>query len=1105
MADWGLKRARRVAGFCALMLVAGVCNGAVSRTVTTAAAAPLRVPASAAAPTAPSTGNYTPLAPYRVLDTRVTNNRIGPDSSLSVQITGVTGPGGQSVPAGAAGVLLNVTAVAGSAGSFLTMYPGGGQVPLASNLNFAPGQNIANLVSVQLSADGKASVYNRNGSVDVVFDIEGWFNASGGPGAGRFQALTQPQRPLDTRITGQHMGPHSKITLPVAGHQGLPGSGLIAVVVNLTAVAGTAGSYLTAFPSGGDQPLASNLNFPPGRNLPNRAVVKLGPDGGIDIANNLGTVDVVVDASGYFTDGSNPDEGELFAASSPFRILDTRLTGGALGPHQSIQLTVPSDQATAVALNVTAISATGGTFVTVYPDDGSPLPQASDLNVNPGENIPNLVVVRLGPDAHVRIYNELNTVNIAVDLMGWFGGVPFPQWPDVINTPSDHIPDFGSHPNIWTVTSGPWSSPATWSLGRIPGAGDIVGIEPGFTVAYDLASDVRLKDVDVHPGGRLSFRTDVNTRLVTASLLVLETGVLEVGTEAAPVQAQVQAEIALGGEPLDTSRDPDQYGGGLLAWGTVSMHGAVKSPTFTRTTSEPLSGDSTLHVADATSGWSVGDRLVLAPSGFNALYGDQTEVGSLRDGAGGTSLSLDQPLEYDHSGARDGAGAISFLPHVADLSRNVVIHSLDRAGIRGHTLFTHRANVDIESVAFKDLGRTMPGTLDPATNHIGRYALHLHHLWGPAPGSGQPYQFKLVGNVIESALKWGMAVHDSHFGLIQDNVIDHAIKAGFVTEDGSESHDLFQHNFAVDTTAGSGFWLNGIGSTFVDNVAAGAYGFTQFDDEGGDSGGFYAPYNDFSSLVVKQPLVPGADLSCTEQTCDTTRVAFVPFTSVNFTQFRGNEAYTLGEGVWLDHRTGGDNHHIDSLKAWNMFDSSVMIYGDLNGVVIDGLVSREANLILMSTGGDVVVSNSDIQSAPLAGVLDARSLSYYPMNLAVENTYLRNDLNVRFDIGFTTRGGEISSDTEHELTLQNVRFAAPAGSAVQNIVMQYDNLREGPSYVPVLLNTVSVIAYNGVAGDDFHVYFLEQNPSFVVPYTGDLSETMSFRARYSSTTFLCWS
>jgi hypothetical protein len=49
---------------------------------------------------------------------------------------------------------------------------------VASNLNFAAGQTIPNLVVVRVQ-NGKVSLYNNAGSTNVVADVQGWF--SGGP------------------------------------------------------------------------------------------------------------------------------------------------------------------------------------------------------------------------------------------------------------------------------------------------------------------------------------------------------------------------------------------------------------------------------------------------------------------------------------------------------------------------------------------------------------------------------------------------------------------------------------------------------------------------------------------------------------------------------------------------------------------------------------------------------------------------------------------------------------------------------------------------------------------------------------------------------------
>ena len=97
--------------------------------------------------------------------------RLGAGVKVGVKVAGVGGTPGSGISA----VVLNVTAVAPSAGSFLTVYPSGVGRPVASNLNFGPGENIPNLVSVKVGPDGNVVVYNDQGDVDVLFDVVGWF------------------------------------------------------------------------------------------------------------------------------------------------------------------------------------------------------------------------------------------------------------------------------------------------------------------------------------------------------------------------------------------------------------------------------------------------------------------------------------------------------------------------------------------------------------------------------------------------------------------------------------------------------------------------------------------------------------------------------------------------------------------------------------------------------------------------------------------------------------------------------------------------------------------------------------------------------------------
>jgi hypothetical protein len=74
-----------------------------------------------------------------------------------------------------------------------------------------------------------------------------------------------------------------------------------AVVANVTVTETTADSYLTVWPDGASQPVASDLNWSANLTIPNLVVVALGNDGAIDIYNAMGCTQVIVDVVGYYT------------------------------------------------------------------------------------------------------------------------------------------------------------------------------------------------------------------------------------------------------------------------------------------------------------------------------------------------------------------------------------------------------------------------------------------------------------------------------------------------------------------------------------------------------------------------------------------------------------------------------------------------------------------------------------------------------------------------------------------------------------------------------------------------------------------------------------
>lgn len=379
-------------------------------------------------------GSFVSLAPARLLDTRVGTGApavaVGPGKSVSVQVTGRGG-----VPAaGVAAAVVNLTVTGGTASGFLTAGPAGTSQPNASNLNFRAGQTVANLSSVKIGAEGKITLTNNStGTVQMIADIAG-YHPSGVPSArGTFETL-RPMRILDTRQgIGASWAPvpaYGSIDLQVTGHGGVDWSDVSAVVLNVTAVSPTAAGFVTAYPAGTSEPMASNLNFEGGQTVPNLVTVGLGTDGKVTLTNNsAGPVHLLADVAGYYLSGT-PTTAGSFKVLAPTRLLDTRVGNGAarvaVGAAQTVELQVtgrggvPASNVAAVVMNLTATGPSASGFLTAYPS-GSARPTASNLNFSAGQTLPNLVTVKVGDGGRVSITNSSpGTVHLIADVEGYY-------------------------------------------------------------------------------------------------------------------------------------------------------------------------------------------------------------------------------------------------------------------------------------------------------------------------------------------------------------------------------------------------------------------------------------------------------------------------------------------------------------------------------------------------------------------------------------------------------------------------------------------------------------------------------------------------------------
>ena len=130
--------------------------------------------------------DFVGIKPVRVLDTRgagqtvgvATPAPIGAGKSIDVQITGDK----FGIPTNATSVAINVTIDDDATSkSFLTVWPTGETMPLASTNNAEPGFISPVSALMKLGTGGKISVFNQQGAVNVIIDVTGYFVADSEP------------------------------------------------------------------------------------------------------------------------------------------------------------------------------------------------------------------------------------------------------------------------------------------------------------------------------------------------------------------------------------------------------------------------------------------------------------------------------------------------------------------------------------------------------------------------------------------------------------------------------------------------------------------------------------------------------------------------------------------------------------------------------------------------------------------------------------------------------------------------------------------------------------------------------------------------------------
>ncbi len=234
-----------------------------------------------------------------------------------------------------------------------------------------------------------------------------------------------PCRVADTRFAGPSLAaaqarsfaiPQSACGIPSTAH---------AYSLNVTVVPKGPLYFLTLWPTGQDQPVASTLNSWGGIVAANAAIVPAGSDGAVCVYASNPT-DVILDINGYFDSPGS----YAFYPVQPCRVADTR---GAAGPFGGPSLTggqtrdfpvasspcgMPSN-ASAYSMNVTVVPDGYLGFLSTWPT-GQAQPNVSTLNSWTGKVVANAALVPAGNSGSVSVF-ALDATDVILDTNGYFG------------------------------------------------------------------------------------------------------------------------------------------------------------------------------------------------------------------------------------------------------------------------------------------------------------------------------------------------------------------------------------------------------------------------------------------------------------------------------------------------------------------------------------------------------------------------------------------------------------------------------------------------------------------------------------------------------------
>jgi len=213
-----------------------------------------------------------------------------------------------------------------------------------------------------------------------------------------------------------------------------------------------------------------------------------------------------------------------------------------------------------------------------------------------------------------------------------------------------------------------WSNASQWPHGRMPLSGENVTVNCNWTIIMDVDPAVcEFLTID----GTVII-SDISDRNIECQGIWIRAGSLQAGSAATPFTHNLNIQINGfkndSGYVFDDSLEGNKI---FVVTGILSLYGISPSTVSTNLVASAFPGDTSL-IVDSTSGWALGDEIVIAPSFSSSREYERVQI----TGISGNTVSFSSALLYTHYGApaitiSNSYGTLDTRASVGHVTRNI--------------------------------------------------------------------------------------------------------------------------------------------------------------------------------------------------------------------------------------------------------------------------------------------------------------------------------------------------------------------------------------------------------------------------------------------------